>query len=321
MSSIFFSPSSSRNLHIVALRITQLGRFHLTPQWRISVLSSQSVLTEKRQIHSNAPRRPSNTLGRLENATCMVTGASSGIGFAIAQRMLLEGAGKVILVGRNSEHLQNALQRLEEAVPPKPMLEEPQTAAEAASRKETKDEADSVTKPSKWGNFSLKPKQLPPSAMVTVTDRISFMIGDVGSPSFWSGEMKKAMSDVDILVNAAGVSHSSLLPFAKDEAISEMLNTNLQGTIFACRAMTSRLLRRPTSSHSDISKCIINISSLHALKGGIGAATYASTKAGVIALTRAIAAEASTSRQGPKLRANVIVPGYIKTKMLDEIQN
>lgn len=64
-------------------------------------------------------------------------------------------------------------------------------------------------------------------------------------------------------------------------------------------------------------KCIINISSLHATKGGIGASTYASAKAGVIALTRAIAAEGSLSATGATVRANVVVPGYIDTAMLD----
>lgn len=46
-------------------------------------------------------------------------------------------------------------------------------------------------------------------------------------------------------------------------------------------------------------------------------AAYASTKAGVIALTRAIVAESNLSSSGASIRANVIVPGYIGTKMLD----
>ncbi|KAM5433548.1 hypothetical protein MferCBS31731_007054 [Microsporum ferrugineum] len=66
-------------------------------------------------------------------------------------------------------------------------------------------------------------------------------------------------------------------------------------------------------------KCIINISSLHASRGGVGVATYASTKAGVIALTRAIVAESNLPCSGASIRANVIVPGYIETKMLDEL--
>ena len=123
---------------------------------------------------------------------------------------------------------------------------------------------------------------------------------------------------MDILVNAAGVSRSGLLPTVQDDHIAVMLSTNLQGTIFACRALVRRLLRnRRKARDNDSTKCIINISSLHASKGGIGAATYASTKAGVIALTRAIAAEAAIFSDRSRLRANVIVPGYIETRMLE----
>lgn len=53
------------------------------------------------------------------------------------------------------------------------------------------------------------------------------------------------------------------------------------------------------------------------MKGGVGAATYASTKAGVIAFTRALVAESNLAASAANLRANVIVPGYIETKMLD----
>lgn len=124
---------------------------------------------------------------------------------------------------------------------------------------------------------------------------------------------------MDILVNAAGVSHTSLLPLTSDSTITNNLTTNLQGTILACRALTRRIIRRRDSG-GDATKCIINISSLLGSKGGVGATTYAATKAGITALTRAIAAEGvsfTRTGKGAKLRANVIVPGYIHTKMLD----
>lgn len=91
----------------------------------------------------------------------------------------------------------------------------------------------------------------------------------------------------------------------------------------ARRAMRSHSRQKFTNANGDngdntsFTKCIINISSLHATKGGVGAATYASTKAGVVALTRAIVAESAGARQWARLRANVIVPGYIETKMVD----
>ncbi|OAL69938.1 hypothetical protein A7D00_5977 [Trichophyton violaceum] len=223
----------------------------------------------------------------------MVTGGSSGIGLGIAQRFLLEGAERIILVGRNTQRLKDAARQLI-----------PETSLDEGSE----------------------------AAKIFHSDRFSLVTGDVGCPKFWCEDVKRLMGKVDILVNAAGVSHSSLLPTAKDEHITQILNTNLQGTIFACRSMTRQALRQrraqkqqsnddATASSSSYagSKCIINISSLHASRGGAGVAAYASTKAGVIALTRAIVAESNLSSSGASIRANVIVPGYIDTKMLDKL--
>lgn len=49
---------------------------------------------------------------RLSGRTCMVTGGTSGIGFAIAEKFLQEGATSVILVARSQERLQAAAGRL-----------------------------------------------------------------------------------------------------------------------------------------------------------------------------------------------------------------
>jgi NAD(P)-dependent dehydrogenase (short-subunit alcohol dehydrogenase family) len=71
-----------------------------------------------------------------------------------------------------------------------------------------------------------------------------------------------------------------------------------------------------------MSACIINVSSLLAIKGGMGASVYAASKAGLLAFTRALALEASELRNrimedGPALRVNAIVPGFIDTAMID----
>jgi NAD(P)-dependent dehydrogenase (short-subunit alcohol dehydrogenase family) len=64
------------------------------------------------------------------------------------------------------------------------------------------------------------------------------------------------------------------------------------------------------------SKCIINISSLLALKGGTGAVPYAASKAGILGLTRSLTVEAAETLKNQVIRANVIVPGYIETPMI-----
>jgi hypothetical protein len=62
---------------------------------------------------SNGLSTPSHSSNRLSGRTCMVTGGTSGIGFAIAERFLQEGATSVILVGRSQERLQAAAGRLD----------------------------------------------------------------------------------------------------------------------------------------------------------------------------------------------------------------
>ncbi|CAD6447496.1 98b5c0d1-435d-4f2c-b312-9ccb5e36a095 [Sclerotinia trifoliorum] len=76
------------------------------------------------------------------------------------------------------------------------------------------------------------------------------------------------------------------------------------GTIWGCKIIGKDMLRRREG-------CIINISSLLGIKGGRGSAAYAASKAGVLGLTRALAAEMGSAG----IRVNAIVPGYIETDM------
>lgn len=70
-------------------------------------------------------------------------------------------------------------------------------------------------------------------------------------------------------------------------------------------------------SDHPLSKCIINISSLLALKGVKGTVTYAASKAGLLGLTRSLAVEAAETLRGVTVRSNAIVPGYIETPMIE----
>lgn len=83
-------------------------------------------------------------------------------------------------------------------------------------------------------------------------------------------------------------------------------------------AIRSRVRNRNGSEgpSKSLSKCIINVSSLLAIKGGTGAVPYAASKAGVLGLTRSVAAEASASLRDVVIRSNAVVPGYIETPMI-----
>lgn len=128
---------------------------------------------------------------------------------------------------------------------------------------------------------------------------------------------------MDILVNAAGISISNILPRSELADISQILRTNLEGAILTSRAFMRAAIRNRVRNRKDLelesktpSKCIINVSSLLALKAGTGAVPYAASKAGLLGLTRSLAVEASASLKDVAIRSNAIVPGYIETPMI-----
>ncbi|PWY64218.1 3-oxoacyl-acyl carrier protein reductase [Aspergillus eucalypticola CBS 122712] len=250
---------------------------------------------------------PSN---RLSNRTCMITGGTSGIGFSIAERFLQEGASRVILVGRSYERLYNAASRLQIDSPAIiPSTEPPQP----------------ITNPEKH-------------QLLDSSSRISLLIGDIADAGSWTRELEKAMqaTNPDILVNAAGLSISSILPKSEPTDISRILRTNLEGALLTSRAFIRASIRNrmkksttttsespaaSSSSSSSSSKCIINISSLLAHKSGTGAVPYAASKAGVLGLTRSVAVEAAASLRDVVVRSNAIVPGYIETPMISDFSD
>jgi tRNA-splicing endonuclease subunit Sen54 len=129
---------------------------------------------------------------------------------------------------------------------------------------------------------------------------------------------------VDILVNAAGISTSNVLPRLDPSDISKVLRTNLEGSLLTSRALIRAAIRNRVRNRTGAdglittppSKCIINISSLLALKGGTGAVPYAASKAGILGLTRSLTVEAAETLKNQVIRSNVIVPGYIETPMI-----
>ncbi|KAJ5953253.1 hypothetical protein N7454_000149 [Penicillium verhagenii] len=208
---------------------------------------------------------------RLSGRTCMVTGGTSGIGFAIAERFLQEGASSIILVGRSRERLEAAAMNLQSPA------------------------------------------------------KVQLLVGDVAEAGTWMRELEKEMTNVDVLVNAAGISITNILPRSEVDDISKILRTNLEGAILTSRALMRAAIRSRVRNRNAVegekkppSRCIINISSLLALKAGTGAVPYAASKAGLLGLTRSVAVEAAASLKGVVIRSNVILPGYIETPMISD---
>ncbi|MDI6028811.1 SDR family oxidoreductase [Corticibacterium sp. UT-5YL-CI-8] len=109
---------------------------------------------------------------------------------------------------------------------------------------------------------------------------------------------------LDGLVNAAGIIVSGTLAETTDDIWQRVLEVNLFGTFYLCRAAMPYLQKADNST-------IVNISSGAALVPSSGSPSYAASKGGVIAFTKAIAMTC-----GPEVRVNAIAPGLVDTPLI-----
>ncbi len=119
-----------------------------------------------------------------------------------------------------------------------------------------------------------------------------------------------AFGKVDILINCAGITKRTASLDVSDEEWSNILDTNLNGTLRGCQVFGEVMLKRGYGR-------IINIASLATFVGLFEVAAYGASKAAVGALTKTLAVE--WSRHG--VLVNAIAPGLFRTdlnaKLLD----
>jgi NAD(P)-dependent dehydrogenase (short-subunit alcohol dehydrogenase family) len=115
---------------------------------------------------------------------------------------------------------------------------------------------------------------------------------------------------VDILVNAAGITEKSPTVDLTEEAWSEILDTNLNGTLRGCQVFGKHMLSRGYGRN-------INIGSMGTFVGLFEVTAYCASKAAVGSLTRSLAVE--WSRRG--VLVNAIVPGVFQTAMNANLLN
>ena len=112
--------------------------------------------------------------------------------------------------------------------------------------------------------------------------------------------------DVDILVNNAGLTRDGLIARMPDDDWRAVLETNLSGAFYTCRAAARGMMRRRRGA-------IVNVSSIVGVHGNPGQTNYAASKAGLIGLTKALARELGSRG----VRANVVAPGYVETRLTE----
>jgi 3-oxoacyl-[acyl-carrier protein] reductase len=118
------------------------------------------------------------------------------------------------------------------------------------------------------------------------------------------------LGELDILVNNAGVTRDGLIARMSDDDWHDVLRTNLDGVFHTCRAASRGMMKRRSGA-------IVNISSVVGLHGNPGQTNYSASKAGIIGFTKALARE--LGNRG--VRANVVAPGYVETRLTDVISD
>lgn len=189
----------------------------------------------------------------LTGKTALVTGASGGIGGAIAKALHGQGA-TVVLSGTRQEAL-DALK------------------AELGSRAFTA-----------IGNLS-----------------------DVASVEALPKAAEDAAgSGIDILVNNAGITRDNLFMRMKDDEWDQVIAVNLTASFRLSRAVLRGMMKKRWGR-------IIQITSVVGATGNPGQGNYAAAKAGLVGMTKSLAAEVASRG----ITVNAVAPGFIQTAMTD----
>ncbi|HZH26284.1 MAG TPA: 3-oxoacyl-[acyl-carrier-protein] reductase [Azospirillaceae bacterium] len=135
-------------------------------------------------------------------------------------------------------------------------------------------------------------------------------LGEAGGPEAVFAAAEKSMGGVDILVNNAGLTRDGLAVRMKDEDWETVLNVNLTSGFKLARAALKGMMRKRWGR-------IIGITSVVGVTGNPGQANYAASKAGMIGMSKALAAEVA----GRGVTVNCVAPGFIETAMTDALND
>ena len=134
-------------------------------------------------------------------------------------------------------------------------------------------------------------------------------VSDPATPDALFGALEEEFGPVLVLINNAGVRADGLAPMIDDEDWNSVIDTNLS----AAFRLTRRALRPMIRSRYGR---VVNIASIvGAVKGNAGQANYAASKAGLVAMTKTVAAE--VARRG--VTVNAVAPGLIETDMSEGV--
>jgi len=115
---------------------------------------------------------------------------------------------------------------------------------------------------------------------------------------------------VDFLINNAGVTRDNLTVRMSEQEWDMVLDINLKGTFLCSQAAAKEMMKKRFGR-------IVNIASVSGILGTAGQANYASSKAGIIALTKTFARELGKRN----ICVNAVAPGFILTEMTEKLSD
>ena len=116
----------------------------------------------------------------------------------------------------------------------------------------------------------------------------------------------EALGSLDILVNNAGITRDNLAMRMKDEEWSDVISVNLEAAFRLCRAAAKPMMKARFGR-------MISITSVVGATGNPGQANYAASKAGLVGMSKALAAELASRN----ITVNCVAPGFIASAMTE----
>lgn len=116
---------------------------------------------------------------------------------------------------------------------------------------------------------------------------------------------EQAVGPIEILVNNAGVAHTSRATDITEADFAKVFDTNVKGSFFVAQAVGARMIERGVGGR------IVNTASVAGMTPMPGLTLYCMSKAAVIQMTQCLAVE--WARHG--INVNALCPGYIETEL------
>lgn len=195
-------------------------------------------------------------------ATALITGASGGIGLAIAERLAGDGF-EPILVARSPQRLDQAVNQL-------------------------------------GARFNGR------LAEAHVCD-----VSDPKSVAALFERLAAKGTQLQLLVNGAGISGGGITAQVSDQLWQDVINTNLNGMFYVTRdALRLNLIAKGGR--------IVNIASTGGKQGVLHGAPYCASKHGMVGFTKALGLE--LARNGSGITVNAVCPGFVETEMAERVR-